>query len=180
MHLAAYGVAQRVIAFAIIPINGVMQGMLPIVGYNYGAQLYERMRKTIWLSFRYVAITSIVVVLLVQLFPEHAMSIFTSDPAFIEIGSTAMKIIFSLYFVVGVQIIAGGIYQALGKPRQALILSLSRQVFFLVPLVIILPIYFGVYGVFIAFPMADLLTFILASCMLYRDRDTILVKGINE
>ncbi len=180
MHLAAYGVAQRVIAFAIIPINGVMQGMLPIVGYNYGAQLYERMRKTIWLSFRYVVFTSIVVVLLVQLFPEYAMSIFTSDPEFIKIGSNAMKIIFSLYFVVGVQIIAGGIYQALGKPKQALILSLSRQVFFLVPLVIILPIYFGVYGVFIAFPIADLLTFILASYMLYRDRVTILVKGINE
>ncbi|MBO1910791.1 hypothetical protein J4G37_39115, partial [Microvirga sp. 3-52] len=68
----------------------------------------------------------------------------------------------------------------LGKPKQALILSLSRQVFFLVPLVIILPIYFGVYGVFIAFPIADLLTFILASYMLYRDRVTILVKGINE
>ncbi|MBO1912995.1 MATE family efflux transporter, partial [Microvirga sp. 3-52] len=132
--MAAYGVAQRVIAFAIIPINGVMQGMLPIVGYNYGAQLYERMRKTIWLSFRYVVFTSIVVVLLVQLFPEYAMSIFTSDPEFIKIGSNAMKIIFSLYFVVGVQIIAGGIYQALGKPKQALILSLSRQVFFLVPL----------------------------------------------
>jgi len=180
MYLAAYGVAQRVIAFAIMPINGIMQGMLPIVGFNYGAELYERMRKTIWLSFKYVVIISVVVVLLVQLFPEYAMSIFTSDPEFIEIGSNAMKIIFSLYFVVGVQIIAGGIYQALGKPRQALILSLSRQVFFLVPLVIILPIYFGVYGVFIAFPIADLLTFILASFMLYRDKDTILVKGKNE
>lgn len=180
MYLAAYGVVQRVIAFAIIPINGVMQGMLPIVGYNYGAKLYERMRKTIWLSFRYVVITSVIVVLLVQLFPEHAMSIFTSDPEFIEIGSNAMKIIFSLYFVVGVQIIAGGVYQALGKPRQALILSLSRQVFFLVPLVIILPIYLGVYGVFIAFPISDLLTFILSSYMLYRDRDTILVKGVDE
>ncbi len=68
MYLAAFGVVQRVIAFAVIPINGVMQGMLPIVGYNYGAELYERMRKTIWLSLGYVVITSVVVVLLVQLF----------------------------------------------------------------------------------------------------------------
>jgi len=106
MYLAAYGVAQRVIAFAVMPINGIVQGMLPIVGYNYGAKLYERMRKTIWLSFRYVVIISVVVVLLAQLFPEYAMGIFTSDPEFIEIGSYAMKIIFSLYFIIGVQIIA--------------------------------------------------------------------------
>lgn len=180
VYLAAYGVAQRVIAFAVMPINGIMQGMLPIVGYNYGAKLYERMRKTIWLSLRYVVMISVVVVLLVQIFPEYAMGIFTRDPEFIEIGSKAMQIIFSLYFIVGVQIIAGGVYQAIGKPRQALILSLSRQVIFLVPLVIILPIYFGVYGVFLAFPIADVLSFMLASFMLYRDKETILVKGQDE
>lgn len=91
-----------------------------------------------------------------------------------------MKVMFACFFVVGVQIIAGGIYQALGKPKPALILSLSRQVIFLIPLVVILPSFYGVTGVFLAFPISDFLAFLLSSYLLYRDRDTILVKGKKE
>ncbi|KHF41537.1 MATE family efflux transporter [Halalkalibacter okhensis] len=180
MYLAAFGIVQRLIGFAVMPMIGVMQGMLPIVGYNYGAKQFQKMRETIWLSFKFVVINSILVVILVFLFPEHGMRIFTDDPTFIEIGSDAMKVMFACFFVVGVQIIAGGIYQALGKPKPALILSLSRQVIFLIPLVIILPSFFGVTGVFLAFPISDFLAFLLSSYLLYRDRDTILVKGKNE
>ncbi|MCP3032880.1 MATE family efflux transporter [Halobacillus sp. A1] len=180
MYLAAFGIVQRLIGFAVMPMIGVMQGMLPIVGYNYGAKQFQKMRETIWLSFKLVAINSIIVVILVFLFPEKGMRIFTDDPTFIEIGSYAMKVMFACFFVVGVQIIAGGIYQALGKPKPALILSLSRQVIFLIPLVIILPSFFGVTGVFLAFPISDFLSFLLSSYLLYRDRDTILVRGKKE
>nr|WP_285839849.1 MATE family efflux transporter [Alkalihalophilus marmarensis] len=154
--------------------------MMPIVGYNYGAKQYDRMRETIWLTLKVVVISSVAIFLSMMIFPAWFMRIFTADPEVIEAGASAMRILFLTFFVVGVQVVAGGLYQALGKPKPALILSLSRQILFLIPLVLILPRFFGVSGVWIAFPIADVLSFILASALLYKDRDTILVKGRNE
>ncbi|WP_156289373.1 MATE family efflux transporter [Oceanobacillus salinisoli] len=179
-YVGIYGLIQRIIMFTIIPIIGVMQGMMPIIGYNYGAKHFERMRETIWLTFKIVTICTVVITLLLVFIPSPFLRIFTSDPEVIKEGSAAMQILFLTFFVVGVQVVAGGIYQALGKPKQALILSLSRQILILIPLVLILPHFFGVIGVWMAFPISDVLAFTLASALLYRDRDTILVKGKNE
>jgi Na+-driven multidrug efflux pump len=154
--------------------------MMPIVGYNYGAKQYERMRETIWLTLKVVFISSVVIFLSMMIFPAWFMRVFTADPVVIEAGASAIRILFLAFFVVGVQVVAGGLYQALGKPKPALILSLSRQILFLIPLVLIQPHYFGISGVWIAFPIAEVLSFILASILLYRDRDTILVKGEEE
>ncbi|OLS36098.1 MATE family efflux transporter [Alkalihalophilus pseudofirmus] len=180
LYVGIFGIIQRILMFAVMPIIGVMQGMMPIVGYNYGAKQFERMRETIWLTLKVVVISSIVIFLSMMIFPAWFMRIFTADPEVIEAGASAMRILFLTFFVVGVQVVAGGLYQALGKPKPALILSLSRQILFLIPLVLILPRFFGVSGVWIAFPIADVLSFILASALLYKDRDTILVKGKEE
>ncbi|MDV2884258.1 MATE family efflux transporter [Alkalihalophilus pseudofirmus] len=180
LYVGIFGIIQRILMFAVMPIIGVMQGMMPIVGYNYGAKQFERMRETIWLTLKVVVISSVVIFLSMMIFPAWFMRIFTADPEVIEAGASAMRILFLTFFVVGVQVVAGGLYQALGKPKPALILSLSRQILFLIPLVLILPRFFGVSGVWIAFPIADVLSFILASALLYKDRDTILVKGKEE
>ncbi|WP_368504567.1 MATE family efflux transporter [Alkalihalophilus sp. As8PL] len=180
LYVGIFGIIQRILMFAVMPIIGVMQGMMPIVGYNYGAKQYERMRETIWLTLKVVVISSIGIFLMMMIFPALFMRVFTADPEVIEAGASAMRILFLAFFVVGVQVVAGGLYQALGKPKPALILSLSRQILFLIPLVLILPQFFGLSGVWIAFPIADVLSFILASILLYRDRDTILVKGEEE
>ncbi|MFD2043114.1 MATE family efflux transporter [Ornithinibacillus salinisoli] len=179
-YVGIYGLIQRILMFTIIPIIGIMQGMMPIVGYNYGAKNFERMRETIWLTLKIVTVCAIAITLLLVFIPSPFLRIFTSDPEVIKEGSTAMRVLFLTFFVVGVQVVAGGLYQALGKPKQALILSLSRQILILIPLVLILPHFFGVIGVWMAFPISDVLSFGLASVLLYRDRDTILVKGKDE
>lgn len=179
-YVGIYGIIQRLVMFTTIPIVAVMQGAMPIVGYNYGAKLYERMRETIWLTIKIVTICAIAVTLLLVLLPQPFLRIFTADPLVLEEGATALRILFILFFIVGVPIVSGGLYQALGKPKQALILSLSRQLLILIPLVLILPRFWGVTGVWIAFPISDVLAFLLASFLLYRDRDTMLVKGKEE
>ncbi|WP_100372639.1 MATE family efflux transporter [Bacillus sp. FJAT-45037] len=180
LYVAIFGIIQRIIMFTVMPIIGLLQGMMPIVGYNYGAKQFDRMRETIWLTMKMVIICSVAVFILMMTIPGVFMRIFTADPVVIEAGSNAIRIMFLGFFVVGVQVVAGGLYQALGKPKPALILSLSRQILFLIPLVLILPHFFGVNGVWIAFPIADILSFILASALLYKDRDTMLVKGKEE
>lgn len=180
MYVGIFGIIQRILMFTVIPITGIMQGMMPIVGYNYGAKQFERMRETIWITLKIVTVCAAVISLMLVFIPSPFLRIFTSDPTVIKEGSFAMRILFITFFVVGVQVVAGGLYQALGRPKPALILSLSRQILFLIPLVLILPQFFGLIGVWLAFPIADILSFILASVLLYRDRDTILVKGKNE
>ncbi|GAF13277.1 multi antimicrobial extrusion protein [Bacillus sp. JCM 19045] len=180
MYVAVFGIIQRIMMFTVMPMIGVMQGMMPIVGYNYGAKQYERMRQTIWLTLKVVILCSIGVVFIMMVFPSLSMRIFTNDPEVIDAGATAMRIMFAGFFLAGVQIVAGGLYQALGRPIPALILSLSRQILFLIPLVLILPQYFGIVGVFMAFPIADFFSFIFSSYLLYRDRDTTLVRGKDE
>ncbi|MBR7553071.1 MATE family efflux transporter [Allobacillus sp. GCM10007491] len=179
-YVGIYGIIQRIVMIMALPIMAVMQGMMPIVGYNYGAQNYDRMRETIWLTMKVVTISATSITIILVAIPEPFLRIFTANPEVIEEGSTAMRILFSLFFVVGVQIVAGGLYQALGKPKQALILSLSRQLLILIPLVLILPPYFGVIGVWLAFPISDILAVGLAGYLLYRDRTPMLVKGKDE
>lgn len=146
-YVGIYGIIQRIVMIMALPIMAVMQGMMPIVGYNYGAQNYDRMRETIWLTLKVVTISATSITIILLAIPGPFLRIFTANPEVIEEGSTAMRILFAVFFVVGVQIVAGGLYQALGKPKQALILSLSRQLLILIPLVLILPPYFGVIGV---------------------------------
>lgn len=183
IYLAVFGVIHRIIGFAVMPMMGVMQGMLPIVGYNYGAKMLERVRAAIRLSLKFVVWYSVAVVVVIMLLAEHAISIFTNDIEFIEIGSKSMKIMFACFFVVGVQFIVGGIYQAIGKPRPAMVLTFSRQVLFLIPMIIVLPSFFGVNGVFLAFPIADVMALVLALYMIFRDREIkglIIVRGKNN
>ena len=179
-YVGIYGIIQRIVMIMALPIMAVMQGMMPIVGYNYGAQNYDRMRETIWLTLKVVTISATSITIILLAIPGPFLRIFTANPEVIEEGSTAMRILFAVFFVVGVQIVAGGLYQALGKPKQALILSLSRQLLILIPLVLILPPYFGVIGVWLAFPISDLLAGVLAVYLLYRDRAPMLVKGKDE
>ncbi|WP_078592724.1 MATE family efflux transporter [Evansella clarkii] len=175
-YVGVFGIVQRVLMFTLMPMMGILQGMQPMIGYNYGAKEYDRLRDTVWLGLKVVTVYSAAIFLIVMLFPEVFMRIFTSDPEVISTGAEGMRIIFAAAILIGVQVVSGGLYQALGKARPALILSMARQVLFLIPLVLILPHYFGVMGVWLAFPIADVLAFILSAALLYRDRKLFLVK----
>ena len=179
-HVGVFGIVQRVLMFTLMPMMGILQGMQPIIGYNFGAKNFDRLRDTVWLGLKVVTVYSAVIFVVVMLFPNIFMSIFSSDPQVIKEGADGMRIMFLASILIGVQVVSGGLYQALGKARPALILSMARQVLFLIPLVLILPHYFGVMGVWIAFPVADVLSFILSAAFLYKDRKLFLVKPDKE
>ncbi|CDQ21521.1 putative efflux protein, MATE family [Halobacillus karajensis] len=169
-EVGVFGIVQKLAMFTIMPMVGVLQGMQPIIGYNYGAKNYDRLKETVMLGMKVVTIISTGIFLLMMAFPEGLMNIFTGDNATIETGAFAIRIMFALAILIGAQVVSGGLYQALGMAKPALILSMARQVLFLIPLVLILPHFFGVTGVWLAFPLSDLMAFILSIIFLYKDR----------
>ncbi|KHF40418.1 MATE family efflux transporter [Halalkalibacter okhensis] len=177
LYVGIFGIIQRIIMFTVMPMLGVMQGMQPIVGYNYGAKNFDRLRETVILSLKVTFIISLFIFILIMAVPNWLMMIFTSDPVVIDAGSEYLRIMFAAFFLITIQVISSGLYQALGKPKQALILSLSRQLIFLIPLVLILPHFIGVYGVFLAFPISDFFACLLGAFLMYRDRNIFFGKG---
>ncbi|MDQ0338555.1 putative MATE family efflux protein [Caldalkalibacillus uzonensis] len=168
LAVAVFGIVHRIIMFTILPMLGIMQGTAPIVGYNYGAQLYQRVSETIKLAYKVSTLMGLVIFVLVMAFPKLFLLIFTNDTEVLEMGSTALRFMFALCMTIGIQMVTGGVFQALGKARAALILSMARQVLFLIPLLFILPPFWGLTGIWLAFPLADLLAFCLALFYLYR------------
>lgn len=163
LHLAVLGVANRVMIFALMPIFGLVQGLQPIVGYNYGARAYHRVRK----ALKYAVISASVLTgsyfLLFQLAPGFLLGLFSNDRELISQGSGILRIIVLMMPLVGFQVIGAGTFQALGKAAIALFLSTSRQILFLIPLALLLPLVISpsLQGVWLAFPCADL----LAACL---------------
>ncbi|MDD3916820.1 MAG: MATE family efflux transporter, partial [Synergistaceae bacterium] len=159
MHVAVYGVIHRGLSFFFMPLMGIAQGFQPILGYNYGAGRLDRARSSIRLAIITSTLLALAGFLTAQLFPAQIFAIFTRDEMLIAEGSRAMRIITSMFFVIGFQIIGSAMFQALGKARPAFILSLSRQVLLLIPFVLTLPSLLGsTDGVWLAFPLADALS----------------------
>ncbi|WP_281976204.1 MATE family efflux transporter [Halobacillus litoralis] len=169
-EVGVFGIVQKLAMFTIMPMIGVLQGMQPIIGYNYGANNDSRLKETVLLGMKVVTVISTGIFVVMMVFPEGLMNIFTGDTETIETGAYAIRIMFALAMLIGAQVVSGGLYQALGMAKPALILSMARQVLFLIPLVLILPNFFGVTGVWLAFPLSDLLAFALSMIFLYKDR----------
>ncbi|OGD37407.1 MATE family efflux transporter [Candidatus Atribacteria bacterium RBG_16_35_8] len=162
------GILHRVIMFVFMPLFGGIQGMQPIVGFNYGAKKLDRVKEAIKLSL--ITTTAIATFgwLIAELFPFAIISIFTHDAEVIEKGSTIIRIVLSMIPVIGIQIVGAALFQSLGKAVPSLILSILRQVLLFIPLVIILPRVFGLglLGIWIAYPAADILSVILTALFL--------------
>jgi putative MATE family efflux protein len=155
LYISAYGVITRLMMFGLMPLFGIVQGFQPIAGYNYGAKRFDRLRSTIKVSVLATTGMAMVFFLLVMVFPRTLVSIFTRDASLIEAASTAGRIIFMVIPLIGVQIIGAGFFQAIGKALPALLLGLSRQILILIPLLLLLPLAFGLSGVWLSFPVAD-------------------------
>lgn len=156
LAISAFGVIHSFLIFLLMPMFGISQGIQPIIGYNYGAQKFERVRQTLYLaSFMAVAIASLSFIGLV-IFPHAFVRLFTTDPELIAMGAEALRTFMFLLPVQGFQIIGANYYQAVGKPKQAVFLNLSRQVIFFIPALLILPRYFGLFGIWLVGPVADL------------------------
>lgn len=173
--VTTYAIISRMLVFALFPVLGVTQGFLPIAGYNYGAEKYERVRETINKAILYASIVAIFVFALIMIFPQEIVSVFTQDQAVSERTPSAMRWVFAAIPIISLQLIGSAYFQAIGKATPALLLTLTRQGFFFIPLVLVLPKYFGVFGVWISFPLADVISTIVTGYFLNREVKATLV-----
>ena len=155
--IAVYGIINRVMMFALFPVLGVTQGFLPIAGYNYGAKNSDRVKEVIKMAILYGSAVATLIFLGIMTFPEAIASIFTSDAALIEETHKALMYVFLATPVITAQLIGSAYFQAAGKALPALLLTLLKQGIFLIPLVYLLPKFFGLNGVWFSFPIADVL-----------------------
>ncbi len=167
--VTVYAIIGRMLMFALFPILGVTQGFLPIAGYNYGAQQWHRVRKSINTAILYASVLALIVFAGIMFFSEDIVRIFTNNPKIIAETPHAMRWVFAATPIIALQLIGSAYFQAIGKAAPALLLTLSRQGFFFIPLVLILPKYFGEIGVWISFPLADVLSTILTAFFLNRE-----------
>ena len=163
MALIIVGILHRVTMFVFMPLLGVTQGMQPIVGFNYGAKKLDRVKETLKLSFITTTVIATFGCLIIELFPFAIISVFTRDAEIIEKGSTIMRIAISMIPLISIQIVGAALFQSLGKAVPSLILALLREVLLFIPLVIILPriLGLGLWGIWIAYPAADILSVVL-------------------
>jgi putative MATE family efflux protein len=181
LDVASYGIISRMLMFALFPVIGVNQGFLPIAGYNYGAKKYERVRESINISIKYSGGLALFIFTLIMIFPAEIVSIFISNKEglnpetmahnaeILRRTPSALQWVFAATPVIAVQLIGASYFQAIGKAIPALLLSLTKQGFFLIPLVLILPQFLGVWGVWISFPIADVLSTILTGYYLNKE-----------
>lgn len=169
LAVAIFGVINRIVMFANFPILGITQGFLPIAGYNYGAQQWARVRETIRISIR--AGTAIAVLLLIGIavFAEPAVAIFTTDSELLRRTPRALVIVFIMLPLIPVQLIGAAYFQAIGKALPALLLTISKQGFFLIPLVLTLPLSYDLDGIWYAFPLSDILATVVIYYFLRRE-----------
>jgi Na+-driven multidrug efflux pump len=149
---------------------GINQGVQPIIGYNYGARKYDRVKEALKLGIMAAVTIATVGFVATRLFPEQLVSIFNrSDAELIAIGKMQMKISLSMLPLIGFQVVGSNYFQAVGKPKHASFLSLSRQFFFLIPALLIIPRFFGLKGVYASMPLADLLASVVTAVFLIRE-----------
>lgn len=165
VSIAVFGVIRRVLMFAAMPSMGIAQGLQPILGFSYGAKRYDRGIEVIRRSAIIATAFSVAAFLILFFFPGPIMRIFSTDSALVYQGTHAMKLVFIAFWLVGFHIVGSTIFQAIGKAIPTFILATSRQVLFLIPLVFILSHFFQLDGIWLAFPIADTLSFIVTLVM---------------
>ncbi|MDE6114240.1 MAG: MATE family efflux transporter [Muribaculum sp.] len=175
LAVGAYGIVNRTTMFFVMVVFGVTQGMQPILGFNYGANKWDRVKRTLKIGI--VAGVSITTLgfILTESFPDTISSLFTTDKTLIDIARNGFRIYFICYPVVGCQIVIQNFFQSIGKPQISIFLSLTRQLLFLIPFLIILPRYFGTDGVWASMTGSDLIAFIVAVVTLI-----IMIRRLNK
>ena len=169
VSVTAYAIVGRLMMFALFPVYGITQGFLPIAGYNFGANNYERVKDVIYIAIKYASFFATIVFLILMIFPENITKIFTTDVNVIRETPPAMRWVFLATPIIAIQLIGAAYFQAIGKAKIGLLLALLRQGILFVPLILILPLFFGEIGVWISFPISDLLATVITALILLRE-----------
>ncbi len=164
--IGAYGVISTIIMFFLMPIFGINQGAQPIIGYNYGAQNFKRVKQTLKIAIAAATLIVCSGFIVFELFPVQLLGAFSSDEAFLNIGVPGMRLLLLAFPLVGFQIVSANFFQSIGKAGIAIILSLLRQVIVLIPLLVILPGILGLNGIWYAAPLSDLIAALVTAVYL--------------
>ncbi|MBQ9847727.1 MAG: MATE family efflux transporter [Clostridia bacterium] len=168
--LAAFGVVMKVNSILMSVFIGMCQGSQPIVGFNYGARQFGRSKKTCLIAASVCMSIAAIGFIAFQCFPSHIVSIFGSgNEHYIDFAVKTMRIFLSMIVFTGAQMIISNYFSAIGKPIKGVILSLTRQILLIVPLMIILPLFFGIEGILYAAPITDFISFLLALFLILRE-----------
>lgn len=156
LSISTWGIINRVMMFANFPVLGITQGFVPIAGFNYGAKLGDRVLEVIQTAIKYGTAISLVLFSVIMVLAPQFVQIFTTDEAMLSQTPQALRMTFLATPLLAIQLIGPAYFQAIGKALPALFLALTKQGFFLIPLILILPLFMGINGVWISFPIADL------------------------
>lgn len=179
LAIGAYGIVNRLVFLFLMIVMGLNQGMQPIAGYNFGAQQYPRVTEVLKLTI-YVATAITTLGFLMGMFvPRLAVSIFTSDMDMIDLASKGLRTVVIFFPIVGFQMVTSNFFQSIGMAKKAIFLSLTRQVLFLIPCLLILPKFFGSAGVWMSMPIADLVACVVAGIMLWQQFRTFRKAEVN-
>lgn len=168
LAIGAFGIVNRIVFLFIMIVMGLNQGMQPIAGYNFGAQQFHRVDRVLKLTIYGATAVTVTGFLIGELMPELAVSIFTTHEELLRLSARGLRIVVMFFPIIGFQMVASNFFQSIGMASKAIFLSLTRQLLFLVPCLLILPHFYGSTGIWISMPVSDLAASIVAGVMLYR------------
>lgn len=170
LAISVMGILQSIAMLFLMPMFGINQGSQPIIGYNFGAQRFDRVRHTVRLATMAASMVAVAGFLVAMLFPEMLFRLFNPrDPALIAMGKHAMRMFFLMMPLIGFQVVSASYFQAVGKPKEAMFLALSRQLIFLIPALLLLPPVYGLDGIWLVSPVSDFFAAVVAATLLSRE-----------
>jgi len=166
--VSGMGIINSLQTILLMPIIGLNQGVQPIISFNFGAKKYERVKSAIKLAIKVATVIVIVGFIITRLFPKQMISLFNREPELLSFGSMALLSWFLCLPVIGFQVVAANFFQAIGKPKTSMFLTLTRQVFLLIPALIIFPRIWGIHGLLYAAPFSDFLSSLITAILFYK------------
>ena len=165
--IAAYGIVNGITFLFIMVVLGICQGMQPIAGYNYGAQLFDRVNKVLRYCILYATIVMCISFVICEFFPHVPIGLFTDDPVLTDLSTEGMRLIQIMAPFIGFQIVTGNFFQSIGMAKKSIFLSLSRQLLLLIPFLLVFPGWWGTKGVWLSITVSDGLSILIAGGMLW-------------
>ncbi|MDD2645433.1 MAG: MATE family efflux transporter [Bacteroides sp.] len=166
LAIGAYGIINRLITLYVMIVVGLTMGMQPIIGYNFGALRYNRVKKTLKLGLIVATIITSSGFLICEIFPRGIASLFTSEENLIDMAEAGLRIAIAMFPIIGLQIVITNFFQSIGRAKVSVFLSLSRQLLFLLPGLILFPRFWGITGIWLSMPVSDFLATATAIAML--------------
>lgn len=177
--ISTVGIITSVQTLMLMPLTGMTQGQQPIISYNFGARRYDRVKETLKYTIIGATIISVIGFMCIQIIPQYIISMFNQEKEIIELGSVAIRIWFICLPLVGCQTMCANFFQAIGMVKQSSFLNLLRQCLLLIPLILLLSWIFGLYGIFVAVPIADAIAFVITMFLIKKEMKMFVVKEIH-